>query len=239
MQSTKLQGTKLQGTQIIKVEKQELETIIHGVEREKTDSFELVRIETSRGGVDCHYYSAEGTDKGVIMVGGVSGGFDTPAGSLYPRLCSDLKDLEISSLRVKFRDPTNLAEAVIDVLVGIEFLKAEDVRVFGLIGHSFGGAVVVQTAFNEKSVKTIVMLSTQGFGISPISFLPEDTSVFLIHGEEDETIPPEISVYAYELAKEPKRIEIYDAKAGHRLDEVSDEVYVEVRDWIIKHLTEL
>jgi pimeloyl-ACP methyl ester carboxylesterase len=236
MQGRELRGTKLRGTEVIKVEKQELETIILDVRRESMDGFEFVQIETSRGRVDCKYYKARETDKGVIMVGGIGEGFQTPSDSLYPRLCADLKEIDISSLNLKFRNPKDLAESVIDILVGIEFLKSENVRVFGLIGYSFGGAVVVQAAFNEKNVKTIVMLSTQGLGVSPISLLPKETSVFLIHGEEDEIIPPDVSVLAYDLAHEPKRIEIYDTKAGHSLDEVSDEIYVEVKDWIVKNL---
>jgi alpha/beta superfamily hydrolase len=236
MQGTGLKGTKLRGTEIVKIEKQELETIILDVRKEQKDLYELVQIETSRGRVDCAYYRAEGTDKGVIMVTGVSGDFDSPADSLYPRLSADLKKTGISSLRIKFRNPKNLAEALIDILVGMEFLESENVRIFGLIEHSFGGAVVVRAAYNNLKVKTIVMLSTQGSGIDPISLLPKDTSVFLIHGEEDETISPDVSVLAYNLAHEPKRIEIYDSKAGHDLDEVSDEVYVEVKDWIIKYL---
>jgi alpha/beta superfamily hydrolase len=236
MQGMGLKGTKLRGIEKVKIEKQELETIILDVRKEQKDLYELVQIETSRGRVDCAYYRAEGTDKGVIMDTGVGGDFDSPADSLYPRLSADLKKTGISSLRIKFRNPKNLAEALIDILVGMEFLESENVRIFGLIGHSFGGAVVVQAAYNNMKVKTIVMLSTQGSGIDPISLLPKDTSVFLIHGEEDETISPDVSVLAYNLAHEPKRIEIYDSKAGHDLDEVSDEVYVEVKDWIIKYL---
>lgn len=232
-----MRGTKLRGTEIIKIEKHDLETVILDVRREQKDLFEFVKIETSRGRIDYAYYRAEGTDKGVIMVTGVGGGFDSPADSLYPRLSADLKDEGISALRIKFRDPKDLAEALIDVLVGLEFLESENVRTFGLIGHSFGGAVIVQAAYNNKKVKTIVMLSTQGRGIDPISFLPKDTSVFLIHGEEDEAISPDVSVLAYNMAHEPKRIEVYDASAGHELDEVSEEIYVEVKDWIIKYLT--
>ncbi|AKB78248.1 hypothetical protein MSHOH_1765 [Methanosarcina horonobensis HB-1 = JCM 15518] len=231
-----MRGTKLQGTEIINIKKRDLETIILDVKREQKDFYEFVQIGTSRGRIDCAYYGAEGTDKGVIMVTGVHGGFDSPADSLYPRLSSDLRETGISSLRIKFRSPKDMAEALIDVLVGIEFLKSENVRILGLIGHSFGGAVVVQAAFNNKNVKTIVMLSTQGRGVDPISFLPKDTSVFLIHGEEDEVIPPDVSVLAYDMAHEPKRIEVYDAKAGHELDNVADEVYVEIKDWIMKHL---
>lgn len=236
MQDTELRGTKLRGTEIIKIEKQELETTVFDIKREQKDLYEFIQIETSRGRVDCAYYRAEGTDKGVIMVTGVGGDFDTPAEGLYPRLAADLKYTGISSLRIKFRNPKNLAEALIDVLVGMEFLESENVKAFGLIGHSFGGAVVVQAAYNNNKVRTIVMLATQGYGIEPISFLPKDTSVFLIHGEEDETIPPDVSVLAYNLAHEPKRIEVYDARAGHELDNVANEVYVEVKDWILKYL---
>lgn len=236
MQGTELRGKKLRGSQIIHIVKQELETTILDVKREPENSFELVRIETNQGSVDCKYYKTEETDKGVIMVGGVGGGFQTPADSLYPRLCEFSKGMGISSLNLKFRKPGNLSESVIDVLLGIEFLKSENVKIFGLVGYSFGGAVVVQAAFNENNVKTIVLISTQGFGLSPISLLPKETSVFLIHGEEDERIPPDVSVQAYEQAHEPKRIEIYDTKAGHSLDEVASEIYEEVKDWITKYL---
>ena len=64
-----------------------MEVAILNIEREPIDSYEFVRIETSRGRVDCRYYRVEGTDKGVIMVGGIGGDFDNPADNLYPRLC--------------------------------------------------------------------------------------------------------------------------------------------------------
>jgi pimeloyl-ACP methyl ester carboxylesterase len=212
-----------------------LEVAILDIKKEPVETYEFVRIKTSRGRIDCHYYRVEGTDRGVIMVGGIGGDFDTPANGLYPRLCADLKEVGISSLRVRFRYPTDLAEAVIDVLVGLEFLRGDKIKLFGLIGHSFGGAVVVQAAYNDKSVKTVVTLSTQSFGINPISSLTEGTSVLLIHGEADETLPPNSSVYAYNLAHEPKKIKIYE-NAGHGLNEVSDEVYMEVKNWIIANL---
>lgn len=212
-----------------------LELAILNIERESVDSYEFIRIETSRGRIDCRYYRAEDTDKGVIMVGGIGGDFDTPADNLYPRLCEYLRLNGISSLRVQFRHPTDLVDSVIDVLVGLEFLEEEGIRVFGLIGHSFGGAVVVQAAFNDKGVKTVITLSTQSFGINPISSLPESTSVLLIHGKVDETLPPSSSVYAYNLAHEPKKIKLYE-DAGHGLAEVSEEVYTEVKDWIIANL---
>lgn len=213
-----------------------LEADIHGTKKEPGKGFESVIIDTSRGKVECRYYGAKDADKAVVMVGGIGGGFDTPANGLYPpRLCTELLDSGISSLRVRFRYPTDLAEAAMDVLAGIQFLKGEGITGFGLIGHSFGGAVVVQAAHNENSVKTIVTLSTQSLGISPISNLAEGLSVLLIHGDEDETLPSGSSVYAYSMAHEPKKLTIYEG-AGHGLEEVSDEVYTEVKKWIENYL---
>lgn len=212
-----------------------LEADILDINKKPGDGFESVIIETSRGKIECHYYAAQEKDKAMVMVGGVGGDFDTPANDLYPRLCTDLLDSGISSLRVRFRYPTDLAEAVMDVLAGIEFLKYEGVTEFGLIGYSFGGPVIVQAAFNEKNVKTIITLSTQSFGISPISNLAEGVSALLIHGERDEILPSGNSVHAYFLAHEPKKLTVYEG-AGHGLTEVSDEVYKEVKSWIKNYL---
>jgi pimeloyl-ACP methyl ester carboxylesterase len=212
-----------------------LEADILSVRKEPGDGFEFVIIDTSRGKVECRYYAAGGADKAVVMVGGIGGGFDTPANELYPRLCTDLLDSGISSLRVRFRYPSDLAEASMDVLVGIEFLKGESINGFGLIGHSFGGAVIVQAAHNESAVKTVITLSTQSFGISPISSLAEGVSVLLIHGDEDITLPSGSSVYAYSMAHEPKKLTVYEG-AGHGLAEVSDDVYEEIKNWIKDYL---
>lgn len=236
MGSKKLKGTKLRSSRIFSIVKQDFETYIADVRTKLEDSFEHVCIETSRGTVECKYYRAEEADKGIILVGGAGGDFQTPAHNLYPHLGEFFKETGVSSLHVKFRKTGNLAESVIDVLVGIEFLKSENIKAFGMIGYSFGGAVVVQAAFNETDVKTIVLISTQTSGLNPISFLPKETSVFLIHGEEDEVIPPELAVQVYEQAHEPKRIEIFDTKASHNLNEIADEIYVEVKDWITKYL---
>lgn len=111
----------MQGIKKDKVGEEPLEVAILNVNREPRGSFELIRIDTSRGRIGCHYYRAEKADKGVVMVGGIGGDFDTPARNLYPRLCTDLMENGISSLRVSFRHPTELTEAVIDVLVGFEF----------------------------------------------------------------------------------------------------------------------
>src|SRR5512145_2253714 len=86
-----------------------LEADILGMKKESGDGFESVIIDTSRGKVECRYYAVKDGDKAVIMVGGIGGGFDTPANGLYPRLCTDLLNSGISSLRVRFRYPADLS----------------------------------------------------------------------------------------------------------------------------------
>jgi len=116
------------------------------------EGYRTVRLAISETGnvVECRYYKAEVTDSksAVIYVGGVGGGWDSPAKELYPRLSQKLaKDDGINSLRIRFRYSTDLEESILDVLAGIEFLTQEEgITSIGLVGHSFGGAVVISAA---------------------------------------------------------------------------------------------
>lgn len=201
----------------------------------EVEGYHLVQMDTSRGRILCHYYKAEGTGKGVVFVGGVGGGFDTPAQGLYPRLARELREQGISSLRVRYRYPTDLAEATLDTVIGIQFLKSQGVRSIGVVGHSLGGAVVVRAAAYDPSVRTIVALSTQRYGTESVSTLTEGTSILLIHGTDDPVLPSTSSVRTHGLAREPKRLVLLKG-AGHTLDEAADEVYEVVKRWIIETL---
>ncbi len=213
------------------------EIVLRDVERRPASSgqCDLVHIETDRGRIDCCFYPVPGAAAGVVMVGGVGGGFDTPARGLYPRLCEDLQRRGIGALRVRYRYATNLTEAVLDTVAGIEFLKSEGMVSIGLVGHSLGGAVVIQAAVNDSAVDAVVTLSTQSLGAAPVSRLKGEASVLVIHGKEDSILPFSSSVYTYRRAHEPKKLVLYDG-AGHMLDEVADAVYREVKDWLVDRL---
>lgn len=200
------------------------------------DGYTPIRLATRRGGVDCRYYHITGAQKTVIWVGGVGGGWDTPARGLYPHLCQKLKKKEINSLRVRFRYPTNLYESVLDVIEGIHFLEQQEIESVGLVGHSFGGAVVIQggTASSD-TVRTVVTLSTQSYGAEGVSRLKKGSSILLIHGTDDKVLPPYCSSYVYNLANDPKEIILYKG-ATHGLDEPGEEVHQMVYDWLVKHL---
>jgi hypothetical protein len=82
------------------------------------DGYIPIKLLTSRkDGVECRYYYAEGAKKAVILVGGIGGGWDTPARGLYPQLCQKLVNNEtIRSLRVQYRYPRDLDESITDVI---------------------------------------------------------------------------------------------------------------------------
>ena len=199
------------------------------------DGYHPIRLETSRGHIDCRYYPAKGTNKAAIWVGGVGGGWDTPAHELYPTLSKELTGDGIASLRVRFRRPTELQESVLDVLAGVAYLQRDGIELVALIGHSFGGPVVIHAAAACRCARTVVTLATQSYGTAPVSELGPRCSILLIHGTLDEALSPSNSETVYSRAKEPKRLILYEG-AHHGLDEVAEQVHEVVRDWIVDEL---
>jgi len=203
---------------------------------EVRDGYEPLTLETSRGPVECRYYPVAGTSRGAIWVGGIGGNFDTPARGLYPRLCQALRDEGIASLWVSYRHPAALEESVLDVLAGLTYLEGEGMDTLALVGHSFGGPVVIQAAALDDDVRTVVALATQSYGTAPVEQLGPRCSVLLLHGTADATVPPSDSEHVYRLAREPKQLVLCEG-AGHGLDETAEEVHQVVHDWIVDQLS--
>lgn len=199
------------------------------------NGFQEVTLTTSRGEIACRYYSSEKADRAVVMVGGIGGDFDSPAKDLYSTLAGELADKGIASLRIRYRHPDDVVEGALDVLAGLRFLKAQGITKAALIGHSLGGAVVIQAAAKSSIVRTIVTLSTQSNGADAVTEFREGVSGLFIHGGKDKVLPPRCSSYAYYIAKEPKELIIHD-EADHSLDDVATEVLDEVRTWLMGNL---
>lgn len=203
--------------------------------------YQLVKLDTQRGEIVCRYYSSNTHNPAavaVVYVTGVGGGWGTPAIGLYPRLCCSLARIGIDGLRVRYRHPTDLLESVFDTLAGIAFLREEHrIKAIGLVGHSFGDAVVIQAAVQASEiVSTLVTLATQSYGAAHvISKLKHGTSALMIHGSDDKVLPAYCSEEVYQKAHDPKQIVLWEG-AGHGLDEVSEEVYELVYDWLVNSL---
>lgn len=212
------------------------EMMVQDVEiQPQQEGYHPVKLITQFDPIFCRYYPVTNAKHAAIWVGGVGGDWDTPAQGLYPSLCQELQNEAIASLRVRFRYPTELEDAVVDVLAGITFLHDQGIESFALIGHSFGGAVVIQAATQAEDVRTVITLATQSYGADSVPELATRCSILFVHGTADSVLPPVCSQHIYQLALEPKHLILYP-NANHGLDEVADKVHQVVRDWVIKQL---
>lgn len=191
-------------------------------------------LRTRRGTVDVLLYDARGAKAGVLLAGGVGGGFDSPARGLYPRLGEELLRHGLSTLRVKYRNPADLEAAVWDVLAGVDFLAERGLERVALVGHSFGGAVMIDAGAQSSRVTSVVGLASQSYGTEAVSELPP-RSLLLVHGLSDTVLSPSCSISIHERAQGRKDLELIPG-AGHVLDEGAERVFLCVRDWLLREL---
>ncbi len=183
----------------------------------------------------CHYYPVYAARLVIIRVEASEETGIRSARWLYPRLCTDLVTEDIASLRVRFRDPHDLSEAVYVVVVSCAYLREKGIDTIALVGHSLDGAVVIQAAAALPTVRTVVVLTTQCYGAEPASTLGPRCSILLIHGAAD-TVPPAYSSQCvHEITQEPERL-IPFSEASHELHEVADDVYATLHQWLITQL---
>ena len=70
----------------------------------------------------------------------------------------------MSGLRVHYRPPGEFEECVLDVLAGVSFLRGVGAGAIAVVGHSFGGAVVIKAAELSPHVVAVAALSPQLHG---------------------------------------------------------------------------
>ena len=133
-----------------------------------------------------------------------------------------------------YRKPNVLSECALDILSAISFLKSLGHSQIVLVGHSFGGAVVITAAEFSDLVVGVVALSSQGYGTNTVANIAP-RNLLLLHGGSDTRLPSEISEKIYLYAKEPKEIKIFSGN-GHGLRESSDQITLFVKNWILNIL---
>jgi len=192
-----------------------------------------VILSNTKGDIEGIFHRAEGP-AGVVWVSGSLGGLDGPSFGIFKTLSATLVKYGTSSLRLDYRLPGDFDQCVHDVLVGVNFLKQSGVDYIALVGHSFGGAVVIMAATMSTEVKAVVGLSSQTYGTHRVSEL-SPKPLLLIHGDRDRNLPVRSSWHIFERAKEPKEIVIYKG-SGHFLRECHQELYELLRSWLIDKL---
>lgn len=194
---------------------------------------EQIVLGTSTGDIECIFHRVDGS-RGVIWVSGARGGFDGPASGIYARLSREMVDVGINSLRLNYRFPGNFDQCVLDVLIGIRFLELQGIDRIALVGHSFGGAVVIMAGTVSIQVKTVVGLSSQTVGAQRVNEL-SPVSLLLVHGDSDQILPARCSHDIFQRAGEPKELVIFP-DCGHLLTECQEELHDLLRDWLITNL---
>lgn len=216
-------------------EKTSLYLELHSVGHVATvDGVEELVLQTNDGTITCRFHRAKDTDKAVVWVGGAGGGLDGPAGGIYPRLALQLLENNIASFRLHYRYPGYLEDCVLDTLLGIEYLKKQNIKRIALVGHSFGGAVVINAGAVSDAVVGVVPMSSQTYGTSQVGTV-SPRPILLLHGTADEILPDACSRDLFERAGEPKDLLLYPG-CRHGLDECRDRVDHDLLGWLRKVL---
>ena len=177
-----------------------------------------VMIGTSRGEIRGILHPCATAPAAAIYVGGAMGGFEGPARDLYGRLADRLRP-SMSGLRMHYRRPGDLEECVLDVLAGVSFLRGIGATGgIAIVGHSFGGAVVIKAGELSSSVAGVAALSPQLHGTRTVEALGKP--LLLVHGMRDGVLDHAASEDIHARALEPKRLVLY-AEADHSLNQAA------------------
>jgi len=185
---------------------------------------------TNRGDIPAILHEATEARWGVIWVCGARGGFAGPAKGVYARLAEAFRDKGITSLRLNYRQPNHFPECALDLLAGIDYFKSAGYDPVVLVGHSFGGAVVIATGAVSPHVRGVVSLSPQTYRAHMAGFL-SPRPLLVVHGKSDTRLPYTCGMQIYSWASEPKRLVLYDG-AEHRLEECREDLETLLGNWI-------
>ena len=191
---------------------------------------EGVLLRTDRGDIQAILHQAPEAQHGVIWVGGARGGFGRPGQGAYARLADVLRRDWITSLRLCYRHPNVLPECALDVMAGVAYLTQGGTQSVVLVGHSFGGAVVIAAGAVTPHVAGVVALAPQTYGARLAGQLAP-RPLLVVHGTADTRLPYTCGVHIYDWAQEPKQLVLFEG-AEHRLDECAPELDQLLTQWI-------
>ena len=114
-------------------------------EKAVTPSLDHVEMYTMEGLVTLLWHGPRDAHDVVLMCGGAMGGLLGPADGLFHDLGGTFAALGIGTIRVGYRRPNDLDRCVMDVAAAADVSGRVGGRRFVVVGHSFGGAVAVNT----------------------------------------------------------------------------------------------
>ena len=201
-----------------------------GIDLPDGDVGEGLRFRTSRGSFNAILHRAPDTDRAVIWVCGASGGFGGPGPGTYARMSEKFVGEGITSLRLDYRQPNDVFECAMDLLAGVAYLKSANHKPVVVVGHSFGGAVVIAAGANSAHIKGVVALSPQTYGAGMAGQVAP-RRLLVVHGKADTRLAFSCGQQIYDMAREPKELVLYEG-AEHRLEECRDDLEELLGKWI-------
>ncbi len=166
----------------------------------------------------------------LVLCGGAVGGLHGPGRSVYQQLGERWSARGVPVLRVGYREPNNLDLCAHDLAVGVELARDAGAARVVVAGHSFGGAVAVRTAVvMTGTVAGVVTFATQSAGCEVAAGLM-GRPLLLLHGADDEILPPECSEMVAALAGVGETVVLPDT--GHGLAGADDTILERLDRWL-------
>ena len=199
------------------------------------DVGEGLRFKTNRGDFNAILHRAHDADGAVIWVCGARGGFGGPGPGTYARMSERFTGEGITSLRLDYRYANDVFECALDLLAGVSYLKGTGHQPVVVVGHSFGGAVVIAAGANSDHIKGVVALSPQTYGAGMAGQI-SPRKLLVVHGKADTRLAFACGQQIYDMANEPKQLVLYEG-AEHRLEECRDDLEELLGNWIPEALS--
>jgi len=188
-----------------------------------------VMLATTRGEIRGILHPCPNAPGAAVYVGGAMGGFEGPANDIYGRLADRLRP-QLSGLRIHYRKPGEFQECVLDALAAVSFLRGIGATGgVALVGHSFGGAVVIKAGELSPAVAGVAALSSQLYGTHTVEHLGKP--LLLVHGMCDGILDHAASEDIHARAAEPKRLVLY-ADADHTLAQSAGDLEDLLAGWL-------
>ena len=166
----------------------------------------------------------------IVTAGGAMGGVLGPGHALFQRLGTSWAPRGVGVYRVGYRIPNDLDRCAHDVACAVEMAVEDGAERVVVMGHSFGGAVVVRVAVvMTNEVAGVVTFATQSAGCEVAGALA-GTPLLLFHGADDELLPPKSSEMVRMIAGHGDLVIL--PGDGHLLGRSDDTITERLDDWL-------